>query len=160
MQIIYIFGRSIFEQHHLRSSIKINISKHKVQGVQLTAGSVRQNYKESVKRVLPNENVFHFISSVKGTPAYWKQFLHEVLAMVKQLGIPTYFLTLSCGDLRWNELPYIINHLNNLNLTDEEIRNLTYQQRTKLLNDNPVLVARHFQLKRKFSSRKLFLMDL
>ena len=100
------------------------------------------------------------MSSVKGTPAYWKQFLHEVLAMVKQLGIPTYFLTLSCGDLRWNELPYIINHLNNLNLTDEEIRNLTYQQRTKLLNDNPVLVARHFQLKRKFSLRKLFLMDL
>ena len=141
MQIIYIFGRSIFEQHHLRSSIKINISKHKVQGVQLTAGSVRQNYKESVKRLLPNENVFHFISSVKGTPAYWKQFLHEVLAMVKQLRIATYFLTSSYTDLR-NSL---INKLSNLNLTDEEIWNLTYQQRTKLLNDIPVLVARHFQ---------------
>ena len=34
-----------------------------------------------------------------------------------------------------------------MNLTDEEIRNLTYKQRTKLLNDNPVLVARHFQYK-------------
>ena len=48
--------------------------------------------------------------------------------MVTQSGIPTYFLTLSCADLRWDELPYIINKLNNLNLTDEEIRNLTYQQ--------------------------------
>ena len=66
---------------------------HKVQGMQLTAGSVRQNYKESVKRLLSNENAFHFMSSVKGTPANWKQFLHEVLAMVKQLGIPTYFLS-------------------------------------------------------------------
>ena len=66
--------------------------------------------------------------------------------MVKQLAIPTYFLTLSCADLRWDELPYIINKLNNLNLTDEEIRNLTYQQRTKLLNDK-LLVARHFQYK-------------
>ena len=56
-------------------------------------------------------------------------------------------MTWSCADLRWDELPYIINKLNNLNLTDEEIRNLTYQQRIKLLNDNPVLVAKHFQYK-------------
>ena len=99
---------------------------HKVQGMQLTAGSVRKNYKESVKRLLSNENAFHFMSSVKGTPAYWKQFLHELLVMVKQLGIPTYFLILTCADLKWDELPHIINKLNNLNLTDEEIRNLTY----------------------------------
>ena len=65
------------------------------------------------------------MSSVKGTPAYWKQFLHELIPMVKQLGIPTYFLTLSCADLRWDELPHIINKLNNLNLSDEEIRNVT-----------------------------------
>ena len=109
--------------------------------MQLTAGSVRQDYKESLKRLLSNENAFHFMISVKGIPAYWKQFLHEVPAMVKQLGIPTYFSILSCAELRWDELPQIINKLNNLNLNDEEIRNLTYQQRTKPLNDNPVLVA-------------------
>ena len=49
------------------------------------------------------------MSSVKGKPAYWKQFLSEALAMMKQLGIPTYFLT-SCADLRRDELPYIINN--------------------------------------------------
>ena len=32
--------------------------------------------------------------------------------MVKQLGIPTFFLTLSCGDLRWNEILPIIRKLN------------------------------------------------
>ena len=87
------------------------------------------------------------MSSVKGTPAYWKQFFYEVLAMVKQQGMPTYFLALSCADLILDELLYVTNKLNNLNLNDKEIRNLTYQQRTKLLNDNPALVARHFQYK-------------
>ena len=140
-----IFARSILEQHHLRPSI--NISLYKVQGTQLTAGSVRQNYKQSVKRLLSNENVFRFMSSVKGTPAYWKQLFYEVLAMVKQQEIPTYFLTLSCADLIWYELLYIINRLNNLNLNDKEIRNRTYQQQTKPLNDNPVLVTKHFQYK-------------
>ena len=38
--------------------------------------------------------------------------------MVKQLGIPTYFLTSSCADLMWEELPYIINQLNNLELSE------------------------------------------
>ena len=120
MQIVF-FARSIVEQHHLRSSV--NISRHLVQDTQ------------SVKRLLSNENAFHFMSSVKDAPAYWRQFFHEVMALVKQLGIPTYFLTLPCADLRRDKLPHIINRLNNLNLTDEVIRNLTYQQRIKFLND-------------------------
>ena len=64
--------------------------------------------------------------------------------MVKQLGIPTYFLTLTCADLRWEELPYISNKLN-LGLSEEELKNLSYQEICNLLNNNPVLVASHFQ---------------
>ena len=97
------------------------------------------------------------MSSVKGTPAYWKQFLFEVLAMVKQLEMPNYFLTLSCADLRWEELPYIINKLNNLGLSDKELKNLSHQERTKLLNENPVLVARYFQYKVQVFLKKLIL---
>ena len=48
--------------------------------------------------------------------------------MVKQLGIPTYFPTLSCADLRCEELPYIINKLNNLGLSDKELKSLSYQE--------------------------------
>ena len=42
------------------------------------------------------------MSKIKGTPAYWKKFLDKVLAMVKQLGLPTFFMTLSCVDLHRN----------------------------------------------------------
>ena len=97
------------------------------------------------------------MSSVKGTPAYWKQFLYDVLAMVKQLGIPTYFLTLSCADLRWEELPYIINKLSNLVLSYEELKKLSYQEQCNLLNNNPVLVARHFQYKIEVFFREIIL---
>ena len=56
--------------------------------------------------------------SLKGTPAYWKEFLHNILAMVKQLGIPTYFLILPCADIEWKELSYFVNRLN-LGLSDD-----------------------------------------
>ena len=76
-----------------------------------------------------------------------KQFLYDVLAIVKLLGIPTYFLTLSCADLRWEQFPYFINKLNSLGLSDDELKNVSCQERCSLLNNYPVLVARHFQYK-------------
>ena len=65
--------------------------------------------------------------------------------MVKQLGCPTFFLTLSCADLKWNELVEIISKLNSLGLTKENVEGLNYLQRCNILNSNAVLLARHFQ---------------
>ena len=66
----------------------------------LTAETVKNNFKRTIKRFVASDKAFSFMSLVKGTPAYWKQFLYDVLAMVKHSGIPTYFLTWSCADLR------------------------------------------------------------
>ena len=51
----------------------------------------------------------------------------EVLVMVKQLGIQTFSLTLSCTDLQCNKLIGIISKLNSLTLTDDDIKNMSYQ---------------------------------
>lgn len=53
-----------------------------------------------MNRLIASNNEFSFMSSVKETPRYWKQFLNDVFAKAKQLRIPTYFLTLSCVGLR------------------------------------------------------------
>ena len=59
---------------------------------------------------------------MKRTPAYWKKFLLQVLVMSKQLETPTFFFTLSCADLRWNELISIIFKLNiQVDISDEEV---------------------------------------
>ena len=85
------------------------------------------------------------MNSVKRTPAYWKNNLHQDFAMVKQVGSPTFFLTFSCADLRWNELVSIIFKLNRLDISDEKVDEMLYHERCDTLNKNPVLVARHFQ---------------
>ena len=65
--------------------------------------------------------------------------------MVKQLGLPTYFMTLSCADLRWAELPSIISRLSGSDKSDEEISQMDYLERCNILNSNLILLARHFQ---------------
>ena len=89
--------------------------------------------------------VFLSINQIKGTPACRKKFQREVLAMVKQLDYLTFLLTLSCFDLRWNELVGIISKLNRLGLTKENVKGLNYFERCNILNSNAVLLARHFQ---------------
>ena len=71
--------------------------------------------------------------------------MYEVVVMIKQLGIPTWFMTLSCADLRWPELFQIIARPKGNNITSEEVEALSYHERCSMLNLNPVIVAKHFQ---------------
>ena len=41
--------------------------------------------------------------------------------MVKQLGIPTWFMTLSYADLRWPKLFQIISRIQGKDIIDEEV---------------------------------------
>ena len=56
------------------------------------------------------------MNQITGTPAYWKKFQSEVLTIAKQLGCPTFFLTLSSTELRLNDLVEIIAKLTNMNM--------------------------------------------
>ena len=128
----------------LNLSNHINIAMRKVTSSQLTSGVLGSNFNEKVKEFIASDQAFTFMNT-KGTPAYGKKFLFDVLAMVKQLGVPTFFMTLPSTDLKWNELVSIVNKLHKLNMSEEDIENLTYHDRCHLLNSNPVLVAKHFQ---------------
>ena len=59
-----------------------------------------KDYKHSVEELVREDQGFYFKNQIRGTPAYWKTFHYEVLAMTKQSGCPTFFLTLSCTDFK------------------------------------------------------------
>ena len=65
--------------------------------------------------------------------------------MIQQLGCPTFFLTLSCADLKWQEAPEMISKLNNLNLSKTFFVSISYFEKCKLLNSNRVLLNHYFQ---------------
>ena len=74
----YIFyAYSVLQK--IKLSSQIEIERKKVISNILTAGMLSKR----VKELMSKDKAFSFMSSIKGTPAYWKKFLHQVLAMVK-----------------------------------------------------------------------------
>ena len=101
------FAQSVIQKLNL--SNQTNIAMRKVTPSQLTTGMLSSNFNEKIKMFIASDQAFTFMNSIMKTPAYWKKFLFGVLAMVNQLGVPTFFMTLSSANLKWNELVSIIN---------------------------------------------------
>ena len=73
----------------------------KVTSNQLISGNLISNFNEKVKEFIASDRAFTFMISIKGTQAYWNKFLFDVLAMVKKLGAPTFFMTPSWFEMEW-----------------------------------------------------------
>ena len=134
------FARFVIEQKKVADSI--NIALKKVQGQPVTASQIKSVNK--LRNLVCQDQAYLFLRQIPGTPPYWQKFMYEVRAMVKQLGIPTRFMTLSCADLRWPELFQIVARTQGKNLS-EEVEALSYNERCQMLNANPVVVAKNFQ---------------
>ena len=91
------FAQFIIEQKKVSDSINIALSK--VHGQCLSASHLRSNA-QTLQNLVFQDQAYLFLRQIPGTPPYWQKFMYEVVAMVKQLGIPTWFMTLSCADLR------------------------------------------------------------
>ena len=111
---------------------------HKVSSDTFTAGMLNRNFKETMRQYIANDKAYNFMI---GTETYCKKCMHELMVMIKQLGVLTFFLTLSCATLKWNDVFYAISKVNGI----DEINGMSYSDRFNLLNENPVIVARHFQ---------------
>ena len=136
------FAQFIMEQKKISDSI--NIALKKIHGQSVTASQVKSN-SQAFQNLLLQDQAYLFLRQIPGSPPYWQKFMYEVVAMVKQLGIPTWFMTLSCADLRWPELFQIIARTKGNNMTDQEVDALSYHERCSMVNLNPVIVAKHFQ---------------
>ena len=137
------FAQFIIEQKKVSDSI--NIALKKMHGQPLTASQVRPNNIQTLRNLICQDQAYLFLRQIPGTPPYWQTFMFEVVAMVKQLLMPTWFMTLSCADLRWPELFQIIARTQGKNLTNQQVDALSCNERCLMLNVIPVVVAKHFQ---------------
>ena len=128
---------------HLQSIVIRQMHGRLYQGEKLTAGHLKDP--EKLNQLVQKDYGYRLLKEVRGTPAYWQKVHYEVLAMIRQLGIPTWFLTLSAADMKWPEVIQIIARQYGTSLTEEQVSNLSWEQKCTWLRRNPVTAARHFQ---------------
>ena len=65
--------------------------------------------------------------------------------MIRQLSLPTWFMSLSAADTRWTDLLKMLAKLNDgIEYSEKELEHLTWQEKTKLVQKDPVTCSRYF----------------
>ena len=71
--------------------------------------------------------------------------MYDVLAMLRTLSIPTWFLTLSAADLHWPEMLQAVCLQYGRRLLRNDVLKMTIAERSNLLHQNPVTGVCMFQ---------------
>lgn len=79
------------------------------------------------------------------SPTYLEARKKDTFAMSRQLSLPTWFISLSAADTRWNDLLNMLAKLNDaIEYSDEDVEVLTWQDKTRLVQKDPIICSRYF----------------
>lgn len=97
-----------------------------------------------VKTLCHSDAAYKFIKTIPSSPAFWENTKKEVLAMIRQLGIPTLFVTVSPSEHKWPELLVLLSKsVDGTVIEENEATELSYLEKDRLLRSDPVLVTRY-----------------
>eukprot|EP00105_Crassostrea_gigas_P014661 XP_011431404.1 PREDICTED: uncharacterized protein LOC105331065 [Crassostrea gigas] len=119
------------------------LRKCKTKGKSMTANEMKNP--ENVNNLVRHDEGFFVFRQLRNSPAYLETRKKDVFAMIRQLGLPTWFMSLSAADTRWNDLIRALGVLNDgKEYTDEEIDSMTWFEKSKLVQKDPITCSRYF----------------
>lgn len=136
------FAQYVTEITNVTSNISIAMRKgnQKTQdGKNLNASMLTKP--DSLKQILKSDIGYRFLQPVRGTPPYWERTMKDLYAMIRQIGIPTFFLPFSAGETRWDD---VITTLLTISQDSRNISDLEWTDKCKLIKENPLMCARLF----------------
>ena len=100
----------LVETASLNNAINICMRKTKSNdGQAMTVSDVLND--ENLERMVEDDEAFKFLKTIRSSPAFWQQKQRELMAMIRQLRCPTFFLTLSAAETKWLELLRILKQI-------------------------------------------------
>ena len=145
--IEYIFGMQYAVEHkRVKDCISIALKQRKGRqqfGKTIDAGMLKNPH--HLQNLLKKDKAYSFLKKIRGSPPYWQTMFYELLAMIRTLGIPTWFLTLSAADMKWPEVIQAIARQYGTIYIEDEVLALPWQMKSMWLRTNPVTAARMFQ---------------
>ena len=126
------------------NKVHLAVRRYKTKGKRYSAGYIlRDNMGESLVKLDKGYKIFR---TIRNSPQYWEYQKKEVFAMIRQLGLPTLFISLSANDLHWPELIIALGKLvDKKDYTEAvESKTLSWETRSRLVQSDLVSCVRHF----------------
>ncbi|XP_062614313.1 uncharacterized protein LOC134276047 [Saccostrea cucullata] len=124
-----------------KTQISIRKSVRRLGSDQFVTSDMVQN-PEVLSKLMKNDEALRFMQPIRGTPAYWSAAQKDLFAMLRQLGIPTWFCSFSAAEHRWNDAVATILR-QQCDSRDPSL--MDWSEKNEVLRSNPVTVARMFE---------------
>ncbi|XP_050339187.1 uncharacterized protein LOC126765663 [Bactrocera neohumeralis] len=98
-----------------------------------------------VQNLIQHDDGYKVLKGVRSSPAHWEAEKKKAIAMIRQFGLPTFFITLSAAESQWVELLVILSKtVDSKDISQEEANILSTQDRYRLIRSDAVTCARYF----------------
>ena len=137
------FKHKKLQMKQISDKVNLAVRRCKNKGKKITAAEARDPaYLEKLVKLDEGYCVFR---QLRNSPAYLEKRKKDIFAMIRQLSLPTWFVSLSAADTRWNDLLKMLAKLNNaIEYSDKDVEALTWQEKTRLVQKDPVTCSRYF----------------
>ena len=131
------------QMKQISDKVNLAIRRCKRKGKKITAGEARNS--DYLDKLVNLDEGYYIFRQLRNSPAYLKARKKDIFAMIRQLSLLTWFVSLSAADTKWTDLLQMLAKLNNgLDYSDKDIEGLTWQEKTRLVQKDPVTCSRYF----------------
>ena len=131
---------------NLRRAINLVLKKRESNRKELSVGDILD--KQTIDYLIRNDEAYNTLSQDRTSPAYWEKKMKELMAMIRQLGVPTFFLTLSAAESQWNELICVLEKISSgKDITEDMAKIMNIDDKYRLIKNDPVTCAQYFDHK-------------
>ena len=137
------FKHKKLQMKQISDKVNLAIRRCKNKGKKITAAEARNP--AYLDKLVNLDEGYYIFRQLRNSPPYLEARKKDIFAMIRQLSLPTWFISLSAADTRWTDLLKMLAKLNDdADLTDTDIEKLTWQEKTKLVQKDPVTCSRYF----------------
>ncbi|MCG8077008.1 MAG: AAA family ATPase, partial [Candidatus Thiodiazotropha taylori] len=137
------FKHKRLQMKQISDKVNLAVRRCKSKGKTITAAEARNP--AYLDKLVNLDEGYYIFRQLRNSPAYLAARKKDIFAMIMQLGLPTWFMSLSAADTRWIDLLKMLAKLNDgIELTDKDIESLTWQEKTRLVQKDPVTCSRYF----------------
>jgi len=97
---ILLYKYKVSQIHRIKNTL--GICMRRKNKAPFTAGQMANE--GNLSKAINDDEGYALLKGIRSSPAYWESQLKKLLGMVRQLGIPTFFITVSAAETKWNEL--------------------------------------------------------